>query len=135
MIKTFESLNNKTKQKKLATFMNIKRKMEENTTKDKYQNFQPQSPPQYPKIIDVKETIETVCHLSPNSLYSSSSTRQRTKSEENTDVHITATSEEQVKGLFEMINLSKIHNRTITHGNNLTLDYHLILYLGCCRCP
>ena len=70
--------------------------MEENTTKDKNQKFQPQTPPQYPKIIDVKETIETVCHLSPNSLYSSSSTRQRTKSEENTDFHITATSEEQV---------------------------------------
>ena len=70
--------------------------MEENTTKDKYQQLQPQTPPQYPKIIDVKETIETICHLSPNSLYSSSSSHS---SKQNTGLHNTT---EQVKCPYKL---------------------------------
>ena len=35
-----------------------------------------QTTPQFPKIIDVRQTVETICRLSPKSLYGSPKTKQ-----------------------------------------------------------
>ena len=69
----------------------------ENTTKSKSHQK-----PQFPKIIDVRETIETICHLNSNSLCSSS---RNAKSNEN------------------VIEEGNVHKRqTEVQNNNYTFD-------------